>query len=435
MWVVFLDNFPHHTIAVFSRSVMSDYVRVLENKSVIAKEDRISQAQKSNYSQPANSSVDRILFLQRTIGNQAVWRLLAEIGRVPSASQQATVQRQELEEDKECLQCTTPEAVQRKPEPEEDGEEPVQRKFTDEYVQYKSDIHIAPGQEKYIPHEAWHVVQQKQGRVKPTMQMKGGVNVNDGGGLEKEADLMGEKALNMPATTSTQNGNPSPTDNQVIQRKIRLLFRSVQSLDEIEDEVKKKLSSLLEGRGVNTLEEALDSKQTFWFRKQSGKTGEYTLTIIDPEEESKVEEKPKFISSISTSKPAVDLIQYVEGDDVVFVNSTNGAHHLEISGLIGCVGIIAEKKSRDSIQAAATHLLDTHYKNGEIDEDGRGIIDKLLHRVGLGSSDVTITLVVSGKVHLDKMYKPVSQYIHEKYGEVEPFGQFTSEVYYSVTPG
>jgi hypothetical protein len=35
-----------------------------------------------------------------------------------------------------------------------------------------TDIHLGAGQEKYLPHEAWHVVQQKQGRVKPTMQMK-----------------------------------------------------------------------------------------------------------------------------------------------------------------------------------------------------------------------------------------------------------------------
>jgi len=35
-----------------------------------------------------------------------------------------------------------------------------------------SDIHLASGQEKYLPHEAWHVVQQKQGRVKPAMQLK-----------------------------------------------------------------------------------------------------------------------------------------------------------------------------------------------------------------------------------------------------------------------
>jgi len=34
------------------------------------------------------------------------------------------------------------------------------------------DIHVAPGQARHLPHEAWHVVQQAQGQVKPTMQMK-----------------------------------------------------------------------------------------------------------------------------------------------------------------------------------------------------------------------------------------------------------------------
>jgi len=58
------------------------------------------------------------------------------------------------------------------------------------------EIHVAPGQERHLPHEAWHVVQQAQGRVKPTMQMKDDVPVNDDEGLEHEADVMGEKALN-----------------------------------------------------------------------------------------------------------------------------------------------------------------------------------------------------------------------------------------------
>ncbi|MES2003474.1 MAG: DUF4157 domain-containing protein [Bacteroidota bacterium] len=52
-----------------------------------------------------------------------------------------------------------------------------------------SDIHIAPSQEKHLPHEAWHVVQQKQGRVKPTLQLKDGTSVNDDPALENEADV------------------------------------------------------------------------------------------------------------------------------------------------------------------------------------------------------------------------------------------------------
>ncbi len=56
-----------------------------------------------------------------------------------------------------------------------------------------SDIHVAPGQDKHLPHEAWHVVQQMQGRVKPTTEVNG-MAVNDNVGLENEADLMGNRA-------------------------------------------------------------------------------------------------------------------------------------------------------------------------------------------------------------------------------------------------
>ncbi|CAO3408467.1 eCIS core domain-containing protein [Azospirillum largimobile] len=58
-----------------------------------------------------------------------------------------------------------------------------------------TDIHLAPGQEHHLPHEAWHVVQQAQGRVRPTVQLKEGVPVNDDPGLEQEADRMGAKAM------------------------------------------------------------------------------------------------------------------------------------------------------------------------------------------------------------------------------------------------
>jgi hypothetical protein len=57
-----------------------------------------------------------------------------------------------------------------------------------------TDIHLGTGQKKHLPHEAWHVVQQAQGRVKPTMQMKDGVPVNDDQALEHEADVMGREA-------------------------------------------------------------------------------------------------------------------------------------------------------------------------------------------------------------------------------------------------
>ena len=63
------------------------------------------------------------------------------------------------------------------------------------YTQGK-DIHVAPGQERHLPHEGWHAVQQMQGRVKPTIQAKG-VSINNDASLEREADVMGRKALRM----------------------------------------------------------------------------------------------------------------------------------------------------------------------------------------------------------------------------------------------
>ncbi len=60
-----------------------------------------------------------------------------------------------------------------------------------------ADIHLAPGQSHHLPHEAWHVVQQAQGRVQPTMQLNEGVPVNDDAGLENEADVMGARAASV----------------------------------------------------------------------------------------------------------------------------------------------------------------------------------------------------------------------------------------------
>lgn len=64
-----------------------------------------------------------------------------------------------------------------------------------------TDIHFGPGQFKpdtskgreLLGHELTHVIQQEQGRVKPTTEVQG-IAVNDDPGLEKEADNLGRKA-------------------------------------------------------------------------------------------------------------------------------------------------------------------------------------------------------------------------------------------------
>lgn len=61
-----------------------------------------------------------------------------------------------------------------------------------------SEIHIGPGQEKHIAHEAWHVVQQRQGRVRVT-RSESGLPLNHDASLEREADAPAQASLAAPA--------------------------------------------------------------------------------------------------------------------------------------------------------------------------------------------------------------------------------------------
>jgi len=166
------------------------------------------------------------------------------------SARNTTVQREVMEDEDELLQGKF-ETVQREALPDEEDEEPLQQKtenktglpdnlkagveaasgfsMDDVRVHYNSskpaqlqalaytqgtEIHVGPGQEKHLGHEAWHVVQQKQGRVKPTVQMQG-VQVNDDEGLEREAD---QKANILLRKKSSQIENEL-LNNIIIQEK------------------------------------------------------------------------------------------------------------------------------------------------------------------------------------------------------------------------
>lgn len=75
------------------------------------------------------------------------------------------------------------------------------------------DIHLGPGQEKYLPHEGWHAVQQLRGRVLPTMQAKG-VALNDDDQLEREADQMGARASRMAVPGDRSSHDTSGKTNR-----------------------------------------------------------------------------------------------------------------------------------------------------------------------------------------------------------------------------
>lgn len=50
-----------------------------------------------------------------------------------------------------------------------------------------NEVYVGPGQEKHLPHELMHVIQQKKGMVKPDKVING-VAVNTSKQLEREAD-------------------------------------------------------------------------------------------------------------------------------------------------------------------------------------------------------------------------------------------------------
>lgn len=73
------------------------------------------------------------------------------------------------------------------------------------------EIHLAPGQQRHLPHEAWHVVQQRQRRVRPTLRLPG-LPLNDSPELEQEARLMGARAATAtPSSSPAREVHSAPT--------------------------------------------------------------------------------------------------------------------------------------------------------------------------------------------------------------------------------
>lgn len=80
-----------------------------------------------------------------------------------------------------------------------------------------TDIYLGPGQEKHLGHEAWHVAQQKQGRVKANTQFKG-IAGNDDQQLENEADQIGARLMRGHFQQSNINHNLGTASLPIVQR-------------------------------------------------------------------------------------------------------------------------------------------------------------------------------------------------------------------------
>jgi hypothetical protein len=93
-----------------------------------------------------------------------------------------------------------------------------------------TDIHLAPGQDKHLAHEAWHVVQQKRGQVRSTTSIAG-VGINDDRGLEAEADQMGALALRTNAADAPVSAGQLPPGGHPVQRTMVVVaYQSTDSM-------------------------------------------------------------------------------------------------------------------------------------------------------------------------------------------------------------
>lgn len=80
-----------------------------------------------------------------------------------------------------------------------------------------TNVYISPGQEAYLSHELWHVIQQKQGKTKPT-QKRHGKKVDDRISMESEATNQGKRALQQsPKTVETPKDVSVSSQHEVIQ--------------------------------------------------------------------------------------------------------------------------------------------------------------------------------------------------------------------------
>jgi hypothetical protein len=152
--------------------------------------------------------------LHKTIGNNAVAQRLAPVSSSPSlAKENRTGLPDTLKTGIESLSGLSLDDVR----VHYNSSDPAQLQAA-AYTQ-GSKIYVGPGYEKHLPHEAWHVVQQMQGRVNANTEV-GGEAVNDDPMLEKEADRMGVIAVQRRAEEGhAQDGGCPDCASQPLQMK------------------------------------------------------------------------------------------------------------------------------------------------------------------------------------------------------------------------
>lgn len=129
------------------------------------------------------------------------------------------------------------------------------------------EIHLAPGQERHLPHEGWHVVQQQQQKVKPTGKVNGEVRINDDAALEREADVMGAKALQGNSTPSLLRAPATGATGDVVQGKFTGIIGEIDGIA-VFDEVRTRMLDYNNAMSVSKMEMMM--RYAFKARREGG---------------------------------------------------------------------------------------------------------------------------------------------------------------------
>lgn len=204
-------------------------------------------------------------------------------------------------------------------------------------------IHLGPGQEKHLPHEAWHIVQQKQGRVKSTMQMKGKVNINDDVGLENEADVMGQLAMQ-----KTDSINKGDYNNSILSEIIHQ--------NSTNDVIQTKIGEGGDGKLVldkNNLKVYLALKKENGTYDLYDETGtNFKQFNISPEDKSYKIYDNTSQSLESSSDESNDSSSVEESNFITYANSPDGIIAVELQNIVETFDPQKDKANKHAILAA-----------------------------------------------------------------------------------
>ena len=278
-----------------------------------------------------------------------------------------------------------------------------------------TDIHLGPGQEKHLPHEAWHVVQQKQGRVQPTTQLKGKVNINDDAGLEKEADVMGAKAVNndvLKAQKQIQNQESNANIYQLVVKVNKQgeeynsfgLEEFLESQAAIHEELFDLVKSEFE-KGIQSLTEFFGAASSAIMQFFGLEEAEASAPIPESVEEGSERQEEPTLSPIEEDKMEVEYFN----DFISIIDSltANGAEQPNAAGVVGTVSeAIAYAKSdgpsiagdffKEQAEASAGSE-----KLGLYDPDGSAIFNDPTSAEFAGVAGSAIGLLSAGKSLVD----------------------------------